>query len=469
MNYRLKLALGCILAVSGTTHAYSADLVEVYQRALQADPSIREADATRMASREAKPQAWAAMLPQISGDASKSRSNSETSGLSPVTFTASGDPVLLNSSRDTATNSTDWSLSLTQTLFRWDRWMTIKRADLQVAQAEATYRAAEQDLIVRVIARYFAVLYAKDIVDTNEAALTAFTRQLEQADKRFEVGLIAITDVQESRAQRDRASANLIDAKRTLATNHELLRELTGQDFETLAAPGDDMPLIPPNPADVGQWISTAMEQNLNLISARLGSEIASKNVSIARSGHLPSLSLSANYSDSDSDSNTNSVTERPLPLDPLSREYDSTSIRKNDSISLNLNVPIFAGGGTQSGVRQQVYMHRAARERVEKVTRETERSIRDSFLGVTSNISRIQALKQAMESSRTSLQATQAGFEVGTRTTVDVLEGQRQLYSAQAEYYKSRYDYLQTRVLLEQAAGQLNSEDLATINGYLK
>jgi outer membrane protein len=135
----------------------------------------------------------------------------------------------------------------------------------------------------------------------------------------------------------------------------------------------------------------------------------------------------------------------------------------------VNLNVPIFAGGGTQSVVRQQVYTQRAARERVERSTRETERSVRDNFLGVMSNISRVQALKQALESSRTALQATTAGFEVGTRTTVDVLDSQRTLYSAQADYYKSRYDYLQTRIQLELAAGLLSSEDLVTINGYLK
>jgi outer membrane protein len=340
--------------------------------------------------------------------------------------------------------------------------MTVGKADAQVAQAEASYRAAEQDLIVRVMARYFDVLYAKDIVDTNEAAMTAFTRQLEQAEKRFEVGLIAITDVQESRAQRDRASADLIAAKRTLATNHELLRELTGQDFETLAAPGDDMPLNPPDAA-VDQWINAAMEQNLNLIIARLGAEVAKKNISIARAGHLPSLGLTARYSDNDTELDTDSQTNVGT------RNFLSNSLQTGNSVSLGITVPIFAGGGTQSQVRQQVQTHRAARERVEKITRETERSVRDNYLGVLSNISRVQALKQAMESSKTSLQATQAGFEVGTRTTVDVLEGQRQLYNSQGVYYKSRYDYLVTRVALEQAAGQLNADDLVKINGYLK
>jgi outer membrane protein len=462
MNYRLKLALSCILAAAVTAPSYGANLLDVYQRAQQADPQIREADATRLAAREAKPQAWAALLPGITGAASKGRvdTNSAGSQFSGIFDPGSGAPIISPpQGTDSSKTSTGWSISLQQTIFRWDQWETLKRADAQVAQAEAAYRAAEQDLIVRVITRYFAVLYAKDIVDTNEAALTAFSRQLEQNEKRFEVGLIAITDVQESKAQRDRASANLIDAKRTLATSHELLRELTGEDFETLAAPGDDMPLNPPTPAAIDQWVTTAMDQNLSLIAARLAAEIAAKNVSIARSGHYPSLSLSAQHSDSSSDTATT------VPRGT----YDTNGTIKSDSVSVNLNVPIFAGGGTQSVVRQQVYTQRAARERVERSTRETERSVRDNFLGVMSNISRVQALKQALESSRTALQATTAGFEVGTRTTVDVLDSQRTLYSAQADYYKSRYDYLQTRIQLELAAGLLSSEDLVTINGYLK
>jgi outer membrane protein len=461
MNYRLKLALGCILAVSANAPSYGANLLEVYQQALLADPLIHEADATRLATREGKPQAVAALLPLITGQATLGRSETTSDGSTITSYNPiNGNPIVSTTSKAFSGDSSGWSISLDQPIFRWDYWVKLKRADIQVAQAEATYHAAEQDLIVRVMARYFAVLYAKDIVDTTDSALTAFTRQLEQSEKRFEVGLIAITDVQESRAQRDRASADLIDAKRTLATSHELLRELTGQDFETLAAPGDDMPLNPPTPAAVEQWINVAMEQNLSLISARLGAEIASKNVSIARSGHLPTLGLGAKYSEGDSGS-TPTIEGLGYPTN------DSSTTGKQ--IGLTLNVPIFAGGGTQSGVRQEVYNQRAARQRVERITRETERSVRDNFLGVMSNISRVQALKQAMESSQTSLQATQAGFEVGTRTTVDVLEGQRQLYSAQANYYKSRYEYLQTRVLLEQAAGQLNSDDLVRINEYLK
>jgi outer membrane protein len=458
MNYRLKLALGCMLAVSATTASYGADLLEVYKVAQQNDPLIREADANRKASKEAKPQAWAAYLPQINGSASKTHSDTDTRGNQIISDVTGATLVSPRGYANTVKDTGSWGLSLTQSIFRWDQWETIKRADAQVAQAEATYKAAEQDLIVRVIARYFAVLQAKDIVDTNEAALNAYARLLEQQEKRFEVGLIAITDVQESRAQRDRASANLIDSKRTLATSHELLRELTGQDFETLAAPGEDMPLNAPIPAEVGPWIDHAMDQNLALISARLGADIADKNVGIARAGHLPTITLQAGYSDSDGDTTT---TARGL-------SYPTTTRGDGPSVSLNLNLPIFSGGYTQSAVRQQVYTRRGALERVQRTTRETERSVRDNFLGVISNISRVQALKQALESSKTALQATQAGFEVGTRTTVDVLLSQNTLYTSQADYYRSRYDYLQTRVLLEQASGQLSQDDLTAINGYL-
>lgn len=178
--------------------------------------------------------------------------------------------------------------SSTQPLFRWDRWVALRRADGQVAQAEADFHAAEQNLVFRVSQRYFNVLSAKDQLEATEGALAAVSRQLEQAEQRYEVGLIAITDVQESRAAADQARAAVIAAKRTLSTNQELLRELTGEMFTTLAAPGEDMPLNSPSPASEEQWVAAAMEQNLTLISSRLSLDIAREAINNARTGHYP-------------------------------------------------------------------------------------------------------------------------------------------------------------------------------------
>lgn len=465
MNYRLKLALGCILAVTALP-SYGANLLEVYQKALQADPQIREADATRLANREARPQAWAALLPQIDGSAAKSRTETETDG-SPrfidVDPTAPGGFIVATGLSDSTQDVTRWSVQLRQTIFRWDQWAAVSRANAQVAQAEANYQAAQQDLLVRVAQRYFSVLAAKDTLDAANAASEAFARQLEQNEKRFEVGLIAITDVQESRSFRDTAVADVISAKRALATNQELLREITGELFDSLAVPSDDMPLKNPDPASEDRWVSAAMEQNLALIATRLNADIASSNVSAARAGHLPSLDLVASRGNVDSDTDTTTQ------LNTGPRDSSTFSDSTSDTISLQLSVPIFSSGATQSRVRQSVYNHRAARERVERVTRETERAARDNYLGVMSNISRVQALKQAYESSLTALQATEAGFEVGTRTTVDVLQSRRAVYSAQTQFLRSKYDYILSVIQLKQAAGMLSEQDIVEINGWLK
>ncbi|HEX7011387.1 MAG TPA: TolC family outer membrane protein [Steroidobacteraceae bacterium] len=446
-----------------TFAAEAADLLAVYERALQNDPQIREADANRLAAREAKPQALAALLPQIeaSGTTGKldreigrtdlfpSDPNDPNSPLVPTTITTEGD-----------LDSTQYEVSLRQTLFRWDEWVALRRADAQVAQAEADYQAAHQDLILRTAQRYFDVLAAQDTVDAAQASLEAFTRQLEQSEKRFEVGLIAITDVQEARAAHDQAAAALIQAKRELATARELLRELTGEPFDTLAAPVDELPLEPPVPADEEEWVRTALEQNLRVISARLATDIAKHDVRVARAGHFPSFDLVASRSDQELEG---TQTSRDIGVTPGDQSQLS------DSIGIQVTLPIYSGGAVSSRVRQRVYLHRAARERLERTNRETERAARDAYLGVLSEISRVRALRQALESSRTALQATEAGFEVGTRTTVDVLDARRRLFEAQTNYARSRYDYILNVLQLQLAAGTLERADLEKLNAFLK
>jgi outer membrane protein len=474
MNLKLRLAIGCLLAATAT-FAQGANLLEVYQRAQQSDPLLREADAIRLANREARPQAWAALLPQIDGSAGISRSNSTVDSqrprpvLDPVTTQpildpVTNDPIISTGVSTTITDRTSWGITLRQTIFNWSRWATLDRARTQVAQAEVTYSAAQQDLIVRVAQRYFNALAAKDTLDANNAAADAFSRQLEQAEKRFEVGLIAITDVQEARAERDRATADVISAKRALATNLELLRELTGEAVDNLAAPGDDMPLKTPDPASEDRWVASALEQNLTLTSARLSAEIADANVSIARAGHLPTLDLTASRSYGDSES-----ARRSELTNGVNRIGSGSLEDPGYSVGLQLTVPLFSSGATQSGVRQSIYQRRAAQERAERSARETERAARDNYLGVISNISRVQALKQALESSQTAIQATEAGFEVGTRTTVDVLQARRAVYNAQTLYARSRYDYILSVIQLKQAAGTLSAEDVAEINTWLQ
>jgi outer membrane protein len=467
MKVRAPLIAAACSLILASAAADAADLVTVYQRALQNDPQIREADANRLASRESKPQALAALLPQFEASGSYNKID-EDSGRTQLINSIPGDdqsalvPATISSTTDLTAKSYD--LTLRQTLFRWDQWMTLKRADAEVAQAEADYQFAQQDLIQRTSVRYFDVLAAQDTVDAAAAALEAFSRQLEQANKRFEVGLIAITDVQEARAAHDQAAAAVIAAKRSLATARELLRELTGESFDTLATPVDDMPLKSPNPENEEQWVTQALEQNLAVISARLATDIAKQDVRVARAGHLPSIDLVANRGDQDYDGDQVGRNASGIRSNAPADQTQTT-----DSIGIQVTIPIYSGGATSSRVRQRVYLHRAARERLERANRETERSARDAYLGVISEMSRVQALRQALESSRTALQATEAGFEVGTRTTVDVLDARRRLFDAQTNYARSRYDYILNVLQLQFATGTLDRADLEEINSFLK
>ena len=461
MSGRTRVSVALLSAVLAGSAAQAADLLEVYQRAVQNDPLIREAEANRLASRESKPRAIGALLPQIEAAGSIGQSDSEGSQtfLTRSSLTdPNAPPIISTTDQETDADFTQYRLQLTQTVFRWDQWKALSQANSQVAQAEADYAAAQQDLMLRSAQRYFDVLAAEDTLQSVTTARDAISRQLEQANKRFEVGLIAITDVQEAKAAFDNANAVVIQSKRNLATAHELLRELTGDPFHDLSKLSQSMPLKTPDPQDENQWVKTAMEQNLALTSSRLAAEIARDTISIRRSGHFPSLDLVLSRVGNDFDATQiNDGLEGPA-------DSDNT----DDTISLQLLFPIYSGGTVQSNVREAVYLHRAARERLERTARETERATRDAYLGVLSELSRVQALSQALESSRTALQATEAGYEVGTRTAVDVLDSRRRLAEAETNYARSRYDYLINVVRLKLAAGILKQDDVVEINQWL-
>lgn len=462
-NKSVLIACGVALALMGSA-ARAENLLEIYQAAVKSDPLIREAEARRMAALEAKPQARGLLFPQVNVNGTIATRDSESNATFNQAVDADNDPstppviAIVNNNQQTDSDFWNYNAQVTQTVFRWDQWQGLQRADSQVALAEANYRSAQQDLMVRVAQGYFEVLAAEDTLSAAEATAQAFARQLEQAEKRFEVGLIAITDVQEARAANDSAIAGVILAKRVLATAQERVRELTGESYASLVKPADEMPLDQPQPLDEQAWVEQALEQNLDVIAARLGVDIAKRDVSIARSGHMPTVDLFAQRTEFDSDATQiNNGRRGPADSDQL-----------QDTIGVQLTVPIFSGGVTQSKVRQQVHLHRAAREKLEGSQRAAERETRDAYLGVIAEKARVSALKQAVKSNQTALEATEAGFEVGTRTTVDVLDARRRLFESQRDYARSRYDYLINLVKLKSAAGVLAPQDLTSINGYL-
>src|SRR5665213_1846969 len=286
-------AVGAGVAV---TPAAAADLLAVYQRALQNDPQLREAEANRLATLEAKPQALSALLPQLSGTGivTRERDNGSANTTEPVS-NGPGTPVILESfpfAGQTTTTTHRYGIDLRQNVFRWENWVALRRADAQVAQAEADYQAAQQDLIERVAQRYFDILAAQDELEAQQVALNSISRQLAQAEARYQSGLIAVTDVEEARAAHDSGAAAVIAAKRTLASTQELLREITGDGFDYLARPIEPFQMANPDPVSEDQWVSMALRQNLSLVSSRLAADIARENVSTARGGHFPSLDL---------------------------------------------------------------------------------------------------------------------------------------------------------------------------------
>jgi outer membrane protein len=468
MRRLLALGMGCVLSAS----AYSEDLLTIFDQAVVNDPLVREAEFTRKATREARPQAWAAYLPQISGSWSKreDEGTDTTTGEQLVNDSANpGSFVIQTNTRggDSTTDQTQWGLQLRQSVFNWGQLVGLRQAGKVAAQADADYGVAQQDLALRVASRYFDVLAAQDSVQARQASLDAISRQLEQADKRFEVGLIAITDVQEARAARDTAAADLIAAKRQLATSQELLREITDMQYAVLATPRPTMPLNVPEPADPQKWVEASMEQNLSLTSSRLGADIARDDVRVQFGGHLPQVDLVVGKSHFEQDSENAFGT---VPGFPDGGTLSSTSEGDSDkTVTLQVTVPIWSSGGTQSRVRQSSYRWQAAKQRLERVSRETERTARDAYLGVISEISRVQALKQALESSATALKATEAGYDVGTRTAVDVLAARQNLVLSQTNYARSRYDYMLNVMRLKQAAGILDRKALEDVNTWLE
>jgi outer membrane protein len=452
-----KLRLTIVLALFSTAPTIAQEsLLDIYQRAVQNDPAIREAEATYLATAQVKPQALSGLLPGLSLNSGRSHNfrKSPTGAVDPTTG------QLVGTSSEFTQDTNNWSIQLTQTVFDWGQYTQLRQADKRVARAETDFEAAQQNLLVRVADTYFNVLAAEDNLASAVAAREAIARQLEQAQRRFEVGLIAITDVQQSQAGFDDSVAAEIEAERLLATSHEFLREIIGEIITDLASPTDELPLLSPDPASAEQWVQTALTQNLALLSSRIGADIAQDDITIQRAGRLPTLSLTASYGESSTDQ-----------LVRLSGQAGNATSTSPDSLSwaLNVRVPIYTGGLNRSRIQQSVYQHRAASEALERIARQTERQARDAYLGVISEISRVRALRQSVESNRTALRATEAGFDVGTQTTVDVLASQNNLRRAETTYSRSRYDYMLNVLRLKQAAGNLSVADIEQIDSWLQ
>ncbi|SHJ18506.1 TolC family outer membrane protein [Cycloclasticus pugetii] len=433
-----SLAL-CIFPVLSI--AQPIDLMTAYKRALQHDADIHAAYNQLLSSKEASPQALAGLLPSINASALSNdvRQESESS------FSGTGKST--DQFRDEG-----FAVSLRQPLFNWANYTRYKQANKQVSRAEVEYEIAQQALILRLTERYLNSLQAEVALNLANDDVNAFTRQLEQAQARFEVGLIAITDVHNAQARYDLSIATQIAAQDDLYSAQESLREIIQTDELVLAHLASSFPLSAPEPNDINRWEEFAALQNLSLEVAKYDVNIAKKEIELQRAGHYPTVDLVASHQYAETGGGS----------------FGTGLRNESDSIGVELNVPLFAGGRTSSLTRQAAFNHQQSLDILQSLQRTTLRKTRDAFRGVTTNLKRIHALEQAIVSNKSSLDANEVGLEVGTRTIVDVLDAQSNLSRAKLELSIAKKDYILNILNLKNNAGTLSEADLSIVNNWL-
>ena len=433
---RLSYALLAVLIPFQS--GYAQDLLETYQLALQNDPDYKVSDINKLSTAEIKSQSIAQMLPNVSANASTlaNRINNQK-----ASYLGSGMQDYWDHS---------FSINLKQPIFNLGHWIQLDQSDNKIAQAEADFQAKQQALIRKTSEAYFNILAAQDNLEFTIAERKAIEKELEQAKQRFEVGMIAITDVYEAQAGYDSALASEIEALNKVDNSKEALREILGNNLAELNKLQKNIPLNKPVPENLDEWTDSAQGNNFSVISQLNQAEFIRKTISLQQSKHLPTVDLIAKYYIQD---NGNKFGFRG----------------DNENIGLQLNLPLFESGATASRVRQAEYDYEAAKQELIKVKRSITRNVKDAFRGVVSNVSRIKALDATAQSAEKAVEAAEAGFEVGTRTMVDVLTEQRSLFKARSDYARSRYDYLINGIKLKEAAGSLSEADLQQINQYLE
>lgn len=436
----IKLLATLWLGLVPLQTAFADDLIEIYQLAKQNDPEYKISDINQLASTEIRSQSIAQMLPSLGMTAGSNRNRLENTKSG---FSISG--VGLQHYWDSSL-----AFNLNQPVFNWSHWVQLDQSDNKIAQAEAEFQAKQQALMTRTSEAYFNVLASQDNLTFIVAEKNAIEKQLEQAKQRFEVGIIAITDVYEAQAAFDRAHAAVIEAEKLLDNSKEVLREIIGDNPVDLKTLTGEIPLISPMPEDISAWANTAENNNFSIVAQFNQAEYVRKNIELQESQHLPTLDIVAQYRQAD---NGNSFGFRG----------------NNESVGLQFNLPIYEGGGIMSRTRQAQYEYEAAKEELIRVKRAVNRQVKDAYRGVISSTNEVKALKSTEQSGELAVEAAEAGLEVGTRTMVDVLAIQRNLYRAKSEYARSRYNYLINGIKLKEAAGSLNEEDLLLVNQYLQ
>lgn len=438
MKKLLPILIG--LSLSGfSTLSQAENLMQVYQQARLSNPELRKSAADRDAAFEKINEARSPLLPQLGLGADYTYSNGYRD--------ANG----VNS------NATSASLQLTQTLFDMSKWRALTLQEKSAGIQDVTYQTDQQTLILNTATAYFNVLNAIDVLSYTQAQKDAVYRQLDQTTQRFNVGLVAITDVQNARSQYDTVLANEVTARNNLDNAVEQLRQVTGNYYPELASLNVDG-FKTNKPQAVNALLKEAENRNLSLLQARLSQDLAREQIRLAQDGHLPTLDLTASTGVSDtsySGSKTNSS------------QYDDSNMGQN-KIGLSFSLPLYQGGMVNSQVKQAQYNFVGASEQLESAHRSVVQTVRSSFNNINASISSINAYKQAVVSAQSSLDAMEAGYSVGTRTIVDVLDATTTLYNAKQQLANARYTYLINQLNVKSALGTLNEQDLVALNNTL-
>ncbi|MFT4925716.1 MAG: outer membrane protein [Phenylobacterium sp.] len=444
LPFIISFALGSV-----STLANADDLNQIYQLALTKDPQVLKAAATMDSNKEGIVQAKSALFPQLSfsggvtyTDSSGSRQNAN---LAYVPLTS-----------DSISNR--YRFRLSQEIFNMSTWHQLAISQKRALQSELSYKMANQNLINRVAQVYFNILKAQDDLQLAQAENKAIERQLEQTNQRFKVGLTAITDVHEAQAQFDTSVASVIRSENNVEIQKELLREITGRYHDDLAPLNTARFSTSKQDNSASGWVSLANNNNSELQIETINMQIAQENIKDADAGHLPTISLDADWGRNNTNRDRSSSDGVQVPTqNPQNSE--------SKSVGISLSVPIFSGFRTESGIKQAQIDYVAASEDRELAHRRIVRVVRTSYAEVATLISTLKALEQAQVSANSALKATEAGFEVGTRTIVDVLNSTQSLFNAKRNLASSRYDYIMAVLNLKQSAGMVSEADINGIN----
>jgi len=415
--------------------ASATNLADIYDLAVNNDPQLAAAAASYNASAENIPQARAGLLPVVSVGVR-------------TTFT---DRNVVNANFRDEFNDNGWQASLRQPIFRLGNWFRFRQSKNVVAQAQAQFAADQQELIFRVSDSYLTILEANDRLSASIAERDAVKRQLEQVQQRFDVGLVAITDVLESTAAFDSSTVNVIEAEGAQVISFETLLRLTNQRFSAVDGLSFDFPVEYPEPNNEEAWVNRALEGNFSIIAAREGVNAARNNLRASKSGHLPTIDADITYTESNSGGSNN---------------FGAQVEQK--SAALSLNIPIFNGLATRSAAKQSGYLLDQSQRNLDLIQRTVVENTRNLFSAINTDVARVKARLRGIESSQSALDATQTGYEVGTRNIVDVLLAQQRLYLAQFQYASARYQYIKDTLRLKQSVGSLSPNDIYGLNNFI-